>query len=264
MRSGPESPFWKIKGMSVVDHVADYADVPVLHVTGWYDSWTRQVTMNYEALSKAKKSPQRLTIGPWVHGGAGLERRGRGRVHAPTPRSTCSAYRLRWYDRWLEGRAQRRRRRPAGAALHHGDRRRPPVAGRPAPARRLLAGRARVAARPGPADAATTSTPTARLDADARRRGRERHDLHLRPAPSGADDRRQHLVEPGPDDQRRLRPAAARRHPRRRATACRSPSAATCSSSGPRRWTRTSRSPARSRSSSGSARPPPTPTSPPS
>ena len=44
MRSGPESPFWHIKGMSVVDHVADYADVPVLHITGWYDSWTRQVT----------------------------------------------------------------------------------------------------------------------------------------------------------------------------------------------------------------------------
>ena len=50
MRSGPESPFWKAKGMSVVDHVADYADVPVLHVTGWYDSWTRQVALNYEAL----------------------------------------------------------------------------------------------------------------------------------------------------------------------------------------------------------------------
>ena len=30
MRSGPESPFWHIKGMSVVDHVGDYADVPVL------------------------------------------------------------------------------------------------------------------------------------------------------------------------------------------------------------------------------------------
>src|SRR5262249_45304137 len=71
LRSGPESNFWKVKGMSVVDHVADYADVPVLHITGWYDSWDRQVTMNYEALSHAKKSPQRLTIGPWTHGGQG-------------------------------------------------------------------------------------------------------------------------------------------------------------------------------------------------
>ena len=54
MRSGPEAPFWHIKGMSVVDHVGDYADVPVLHITGWYDSWTRQVTMNYEALSRRR------------------------------------------------------------------------------------------------------------------------------------------------------------------------------------------------------------------
>src|SRR4051812_34733278 len=38
LRSGPESPFWHIKGMSVVDHLADYADVPVQHITGWYDS----------------------------------------------------------------------------------------------------------------------------------------------------------------------------------------------------------------------------------
>jgi putative CocE/NonD family hydrolase len=100
MRSGPESPFWKIKGMSVVDHVADYADVPVLHITGWYDSWTRQVTMNYEALSKAKKSPQRLTIGPWVHGSQ------RSNVSGEVEFSSDAAvdllaWRLRWYDRWL-------------------------------------------------------------------------------------------------------------------------------------------------------------------
>ncbi len=73
MCSGPEAPFWHTKGMSVVDHNNDYADVPVLHITGWYDSWTRQVTMNYEALSRAKKSPQRLMIGPWTHGGQGSQ-----------------------------------------------------------------------------------------------------------------------------------------------------------------------------------------------
>jgi putative CocE/NonD family hydrolase len=102
MRSGPESPFWKIKGMSVVDHVGDYADVPVLHITGWYDSWTRQVTLNYEALSKAKKSPQRLTIGPWVHGGQNS--RVAGEVEfGPDAAVDLLAWRLRWYDRWMRG-----------------------------------------------------------------------------------------------------------------------------------------------------------------
>jgi putative CocE/NonD family hydrolase len=102
MRSGPESEFWRIKGMSVVDHVPEYADVPVLHVTGWYDSWTRQVAMNYEALSAAKKSAQRLTIGPWTHGGQTSKSAGEVEFTADAAIDLL-AYRLRWYDRWLKG-----------------------------------------------------------------------------------------------------------------------------------------------------------------
>jgi putative CocE/NonD family hydrolase len=102
MRSGPEAPLWHIKGMSVVDHISDYADVPVLHVTGWYDSWTRQVAMNYEALSKAKKSPQRLVIGPWTHGQQGSQIAGEVEF-TPEAAIDLLAFRLRWYDRWLKG-----------------------------------------------------------------------------------------------------------------------------------------------------------------
>lgn len=102
MRSGPEAPFWHIKGMSVVDHVGDYADVPVLHITGWYDSWARQVTMNYEALSQAKKSPQRLVIGPWVHGSQTASTAGEVSF-TPDAGIDLLGFRLRWYDRWLRG-----------------------------------------------------------------------------------------------------------------------------------------------------------------
>jgi putative CocE/NonD family hydrolase len=102
MQSGPESPFWKIKGMSVVDHVAEYADVPVLHITGWYDSWTRQVTMNYGALSRAKRSPHRLVIGPWVHGSQGSNVSGEVEF-SEDAKVNLLAWRLRWYDRWLKG-----------------------------------------------------------------------------------------------------------------------------------------------------------------
>lgn len=104
LRSGPESPFWHVKGMSVVDHIQDYADVPVMHVTGWYDSWARQAAMNYEALALAKKSPQRLLIGPWVHGSQGSNVAGEvefGKDAAIDLR----AFRLRWYDHWLKGTA---------------------------------------------------------------------------------------------------------------------------------------------------------------
>jgi putative CocE/NonD family hydrolase len=102
MRSGPEAPFWHIKGMSVVDHVSDYADVPVLHITGWYDSWARQVTMNYQALSPAKMSPQRLVIGPWVHGSQNSNVAGEVEFTKDAGIDLLG-FRLRWYDRWMRG-----------------------------------------------------------------------------------------------------------------------------------------------------------------
>ena len=263
MRSGPESPFWHIKGMSVVDHVGDYADVPVLHITGWYDSWTRQVTMNYEALSQAKKSPQRLVIGPWVHGSQGSNVAGEVEFTPRGRRSTCSGFRLRWYDRWMRGEKNGVDDDPPVLLyiMGTGDDRR-------SPAGRLQHGGSWRAEREWPL-ARTRPTPLY-LHADGRLSGAapsvdsSSHDLHLRPAASGADDRRQHLVEPGADDQRRLRPAAPRRHPRRRQppAALRAPRRPGVPD-GPAREP-TWRSPARSRSSSGSAPRAATPTSPPS
>lgn len=100
LRSGPEAPMWHVPGMSVVDHVSEYADVPVLHVTGWYDSWTRQVTMNYEALHASKRSPHRLVIGPWTHGSQGSNSAGEV-VFTDDARLDLLPFRLRWYDRWM-------------------------------------------------------------------------------------------------------------------------------------------------------------------
>src|SRR5262249_50531131 len=49
---GDDDAFWTDMGSSVIDHVVEYADVPVLHVTGSYDSWGEQVAdINYVALS---------------------------------------------------------------------------------------------------------------------------------------------------------------------------------------------------------------------
>ena len=213
MRSGPESPFWHIKGMSVVDHVGDYADVPVLHITGWYDSWARQVTMNYEALCQAKHSPQRLVIGPWVHGSQGSNIAGEVEFTHEAAIDLLG-FRLRWYDRWLRGEqngveddapvllyimgtGDDRRRRPG--RLQHGgfwraEREWPIARTRPTP---LFLHADGTLSSSAPSVEASSTTYT------------------FDPA-SGADDRREHLVEPGPDDQRRLRPAAARRHPCRR------------------------------------------------
>ena len=228
MKSGPESPFWHIKGMSVVDHVSDYADVPVLHITGWYDSWTRQVTMNYEALAKAKKSPQRLVIGPWVHGGQNSNVAGEVEFTKEAGIDLL-AFRLRWYDRWLRG-EKNGVDDDAPVLLYimgTGDDRR-------SKAGRLQHGGFWRAEREWPL--ARTRPTTLYLNADGTlasdppQLAAEPHDLHLRPETPGADGRRQYLVEPGVDHQWRLRPAVSRQHPRGRqsAAALRAPRCRSC------------------------------------
>jgi len=103
MRHGDYDDFWKNHGSSVVDHLAEYKDVPIYHVTGWYDSWgTPVANLNYPQLRKAKKSLQRLIIGPWTHGG-------QIRSYAGEAQFTDDAaldfnpWRLRWFDHWLRG-----------------------------------------------------------------------------------------------------------------------------------------------------------------
>lgn len=38
MKHGDYDDFWKNHGSSVIDHLAEYKDIPIQHVTGWYDS----------------------------------------------------------------------------------------------------------------------------------------------------------------------------------------------------------------------------------
>jgi putative CocE/NonD family hydrolase len=58
--------------------------------------------MNYMELAKAKKSPQRLIVGPWTHGGQGQSFSGIAEF-GPEAAIDLNQLRLRWYDRWLKG-----------------------------------------------------------------------------------------------------------------------------------------------------------------
>ena len=51
---------------------------------------------------KAKRSPQRLVIGPWTHGGQAYSLSGIAEF-GPEAAIDLNALRLRWYDRWLKG-----------------------------------------------------------------------------------------------------------------------------------------------------------------
>src|SRR5262249_32087055 len=101
MRHGDDDGFWTDHGSSVVDHIPEYQDVPSWHFTGWYDSWGAQVAnLNYVQLSKAKKSLQRLTVGPWTHSGQDQRFSGIADFGAEAA-VDMNAIRHRWFDRWL-------------------------------------------------------------------------------------------------------------------------------------------------------------------
>ena len=146
-----------------VDNVDRYADVPVYHVTGWYDSWCRQNVMNWQALAGAKKSPQRLIVGPWTHGGQG--RAFAGEVEFPPEAALdFNEWRLRWFDRWVRGVENGVEKEGPVRHLRHGRRRRPQVEGRPAAARRPVARRGGV---PAGADEVHPVLPARRRQARA-------------------------------------------------------------------------------------------------
>jgi hypothetical protein len=103
MSRGGNDSFWRNSGADVIDNVAKYKDVPVIHLTGWYDSWTYQnANQNFVALSRAKKSPQRLLVGPWTHGGQGRTYAGEADF-GPESTINLNEYSLRWFDHWLKG-----------------------------------------------------------------------------------------------------------------------------------------------------------------
>lgn len=102
MSHGDYDDYWKQSGIDVVSNTGKYKDVPVYHVSGWYDSWGLQVAnLNYLSLKKTKKSPQRLIMGPWTHGGQTASFAGEAEF-GPAAALDFNAFRLRWFDKWLK------------------------------------------------------------------------------------------------------------------------------------------------------------------
>jgi hypothetical protein len=113
MRHGDDDAYWTDSGFDVLHHVAAYKDVPVYHVTGWYDSWSHQVAdINYPLLHASKKGPQKLIVGPWIHSRQGDPNAGQA-AFTPDAKIDLNQFELRWFDRWLRGMDNSAERDPA-------------------------------------------------------------------------------------------------------------------------------------------------------
>src|ERR1017187_8268274 len=106
MTNADYTDYWKVPDRNWSLFFEQTSDIPMMHVTGWYDSYTSGSISNFIGLSKIKKASQRLLVGPWLHGGN--TRSWSGDVEfgpsAAIP-DFGNAFHLRWFDHFLKGRA---------------------------------------------------------------------------------------------------------------------------------------------------------------
>ena len=105
---GTFDAFWKQLGIYAAGFYDSFSDAPMVFMSAWYDPYPRSATDNYIALSRKKKGPVRLILGPWTHGDRTLTYAGEVDFGAAATidgnlAPDFLALRLRWFDCWLKG-----------------------------------------------------------------------------------------------------------------------------------------------------------------
>jgi putative CocE/NonD family hydrolase len=104
-----DGPFWRQASICAEAFWPDFADVPQVHMSSWFDPYARTATDNYLGLKAAGKvGPLRLILGPWTHGDRTLTYA--GDVDFGPQATLDSVYgcdflkiRERWFDQWIMG-----------------------------------------------------------------------------------------------------------------------------------------------------------------
>jgi uncharacterized protein len=95
---------WDSLGMQWEKYYAQTADVPMMHVGGWYDIYLRGTIENWRKLAALKKSPMRLVIGPWTHHGNTATFAGDVDFGSEAAiKDFDTDFHLRWFDFYLRG-----------------------------------------------------------------------------------------------------------------------------------------------------------------
>jgi putative CocE/NonD family hydrolase len=109
-RHGNFDAYWKQVGIYAAGSYDRFADAAMVHMSGWYDPYSRTATDNYVGLSTRKKGPVRLIMGPWTHGArsttyAGDVEFGPGATLDALGHADYDAQRLAWFERHLKASA---------------------------------------------------------------------------------------------------------------------------------------------------------------
>ena len=106
MTHGDYDDYWKAPDMNWSLNYETTADIPMVHITGWYDSYTSGTIKNYVGLSRIKSSPIKLLVGPWTHGRNTTSFSGDVEFGPDAAmKDFPTDYHLRWFDRVMKGKA---------------------------------------------------------------------------------------------------------------------------------------------------------------
>ena len=95
--------FWKEMGINWVEYYDRTADVPMVHIGGWYDIFLRGTIQNYQELSRRQTTPKWLLIGPWTHSGNSRTFAGDVDFGAEAGLADFNdAFHVAWFDRLLK------------------------------------------------------------------------------------------------------------------------------------------------------------------
>jgi putative CocE/NonD family hydrolase len=99
--------FWKQIGIYAQGFYSRFSDAAMVHLSGWYDAYSRTATDNYVGLSKHGRGPVKLIMGPWTHGARSTPYAGDVDFGAGSTLDSDGgdifARRLAWFDRYLKG-----------------------------------------------------------------------------------------------------------------------------------------------------------------
>lgn len=60
--------FWQKIGIYAEGYYDNIPDIPILHMSSWYDAYVSSTLQNFSELTQRKTAPQHLIMGPWLHG----------------------------------------------------------------------------------------------------------------------------------------------------------------------------------------------------
>lgn len=104
---GDFDQYWKQLGIYAEGFYDRIPDIPVLFMSSWYDAYVSCTLDNFKAFTTRKQSPQRLIMGPWLHGDRNISYSGNAEFgNAANFDGNLGedwlSCRVEWMQRWLK------------------------------------------------------------------------------------------------------------------------------------------------------------------